>query len=231
MLRVCAHVLVIAVACCPAGDLRADDETAAAKKAAAAKAAKAKADADVGSKKAAAAKKAAADKAAQAKADDIAVAKKKSQKKTGDATREKEVVRVKELFKKLDANGDGVLTFEEFTGDKEAKGKKAKKPAKETADAKRSYANDKNDYAATSKNIRAAVKAGKLTKEEAKAKLAAIKKTADAKRGYAKDKNDYDAINKKLKASVKAGKLTEEEARAKLAAIKKAADAKDKRDD
>lgn len=87
------------------------------------------------------------------------------------------------------------------------------------------------DYEAAGAKIKAAVKAGKLTEEEARARWAALKKTAaarkaPAKKGPARAKKDidYKAAAAKLKAAVKAGKLTEKEARAKWAAIQKAAD-------
>ena len=119
-------------------------------------------------------------KAPQKKSDAIA-AKKKAAPKKADGAAVKKAVFVKELFKKLDTNGDGVLTFEEFSRGKGAKGQKAKKPVKKAAGAKKSHGKDKINYDAIAKKLEAAVKAGKLTEEEAKAKWAAIKKAADAK--------------------------------------------------
>ncbi len=71
--------------------------------------------------------------------------------------------------------------------------------------------------------LQAAVKHGKMSAEDAEAKMSAIKK---AKLGGGKKDAYYEAIGEKLKAAVKAGKLTEEEARAKWAAIKRAGGAK-----
>jgi hypothetical protein len=81
--------------------------------------------------------------------------------------------------------------------------------------------------------LQAAVKAGKMSAQDAEAKMITIKK---GKMGAGKKDIDYRAIGEKLKAAVKAGKLTEEEAKAKWAATKKAAhgekgDAKDKNHD
>jgi polyhydroxyalkanoate synthesis regulator phasin len=91
------------------------------------------------------------------------------------------------------------------------------------------------------------VKAGKLTTEQANAKMAAIKKTAqlqggkgdkltkgkgpkgnsvkgDKGKGSKGDRGtNYKGIWAKLQALVKAGKLTTEQANAKMAAIKKTA--------
>ncbi len=66
------------------------------------------------------------------------------------------------------------------------------------------------------------MKTGKLTKEEAAAKLTYLKKSQDEKKAEGKKQSDYEAIE----AAVKAGKLTKEEAAAKLAALKKAQDEK-----
>jgi len=74
--------------------------------------------------------------------------------------------------------------------------------------------------------LEAAVEAGKLSGDEAKAKMAAIKK---AKLGSCKQAFDVEAVGKKLKAAVEAGKLTEEEAKAKWVAIKKGAFGKPKK--
>jgi hypothetical protein len=79
--------------------------------------------------------------------------------------------------------------------------------------------------------LQAAVRAGKMSAQDAEDKMIAIKK---AKLGRGKMGTDYEGIARKLKAAVQAGNLTEDEAEAKWAAIKKAArgekaDAKDKR--
>jgi len=74
--------------------------------------------------------------------------------------------------------------------------------------------------------LEAAVEAGKMSAEDAKAKMAAIKK---AKLGSCKQAFDVEAVGKKLKAAVEAGKLTEEEAKAKWVAIKKGAFGKPKK--
>lgn len=79
------------------------------------------------------------------------------------------------------------------------------------------------------KKLKAAVKAGKITKAEAEAKWEAAKKKAGSKKGGGKaggksaPKKPFDlaAFEKKLKAAVKAGKITEADAKAKLEAVKK----------
>ena len=81
------------------------------------------------------------------------------------------------------------------------------------------------NYGKIAGEITQAVKAGKLTKEEAAAKLAALKKAAVKKGIEGKKTTDYAAIE----AAVKAGKLTKDEAAAKLAALKKAAVTKGKK--
>lgn len=72
--------------------------------------------------------------------------------------------------------------------------------------------------------LQAAVKEGKMSAEDADAKMIAIKKAklGGGSKDAAKKDIDYEAIGKKLKAAVQAGKLTKEEAKAKWAAIKKA---------
>lgn len=81
------------------------------------------------------------------------------------------------------------------------------------------------------KKLKAAVAAGKLTEEQAKAKFFAMKKSAANKRELtATDERatENEAVLKKLKAAMKAGELTKEQAKAKLIAVKKLAAAKDK---
>lgn len=86
--------------------------------------------------------------------------------------------------------------------------------------AKSTGRNQRDVYA----EIEAAVKAGKLTKEQAQAKLAAIKKAQDDKSAkHAKGKSQPHAVYAEIEAAVKAGKLTKQQAQAKLAAIKKGA--------
>ena len=66
--------------------------------------------------------------------------------------------------------------------------------------------------------LQAAVKAGKITQEEAKKKMAELKK----KHGLKKKKGpSLEDEVKKLKAAVKEGKITKEEAKKKMAELKK----------
>ena len=67
------------------------------------------------------------------------------------------------------------------------------------------------------KELKTAVKAGKLTEEQAKAKWTAIQKGGHG--AARKDHGDLEAISKKLKWAVKEGKLTEDEAWAKWKGI------------
>ncbi len=68
---------------------------------------------------------------------------------------------------------------------------------------------------AIAKELKAAVKAGKLSEEQAWAKWKAIQGSAD-KKGH-----DKEGLAVQLKAAVKAGKLSEEDAKAKWEAINK----------
>ena len=70
--------------------------------------------------------------------------------------------------------------------------------------------------------IEAAVKAGKLTKEEAAAKLAALKQASLKGEKGSNPKGKKGNAYAEIEAAVKAGKLTKEEAAAKLAALKQA---------
>jgi len=73
------------------------------------------------------------------------------------------------------------------------------------------------------RKLQAAFKSGKMSADDAEAKMAAIKKAklvGDSKSGGKKG-IDYEAIGEKIKAAVQAGKLTEEQAKAKWAAIKR----------
>ncbi len=80
-----------------------------------------------------------------------------------------------------------------------------------------------HDYEAVEKRLRAAIEAGELTPEQARAMMGTLKKA-----GTAKKDTDYDAIGKKSRAAVKAGKMTKE-AKAKLAGTKKGAHTKKKK--
>ena len=79
------------------------------------------------------------------------------------------------------------------------------------------------DYEAVGKRLRAAVEAGELTGEQARAMLGALRKAGDAGKEVAKRDAKPVAAREKLQAMVKAGELTEEQAKAKMAAIKKEA--------
>ncbi len=79
------------------------------------------------------------------------------------------------------------------------------------------------DYEAVGKRLRAAVEAGEITGEQARAMLGALKKADSAKTEVATRDAKLVATWEKLQAMVKAGELTEEQAKAKMAAIKKEA--------
>ncbi|MFC1596555.1 hypothetical protein ACFL5Q_01230 [Planctomycetota bacterium] len=79
------------------------------------------------------------------------------------------------------------------------------------------------DYEAVGKRLRAAVKAGELTGEQARAMLETLRKARDAEKEVAKRDAKPVAPWEKLQAMLKAGELTEEQAKAKMAAIKKTA--------
>ncbi len=101
----------------------------------------------------------------------------------------------------------------EGLGKKQAKGKETKTKAKTSP----------NDFY---KQIESAVLAGKITKEEAQAKLKALNAKGSPKTNDQGKTAPTDAYFKKvwskLQAAVAAGKLTKEEAAAKMTAIKKA---------
>ena len=99
---------------------------------------------------------------------------------------------------------------------------------------------DQDNYEAM---IETAVKAGKLTKEQAQTKLTSIKKAPDTKdQTWAKDKavvkdkagatdkgqDYYQTMVKRIAEAVKSGQLTQEQAKAKLEAINKSSDSKSK---
>jgi polyhydroxyalkanoate synthesis regulator phasin len=81
------------------------------------------------------------------------------------------------------------------------------------------------DHKAVAKRLKAAVQAGELTGEEAKAMLNALRKTRDAKKEVAKSDADTQlkATWEMFQDLVQAGHLTKEQARTRMAAIKKTA--------
>ena len=81
------------------------------------------------------------------------------------------------------------------------------------------------DSEAVGKRLRAAVEAGELTGEQARAMLETLRKAGDAEKEVAKRDIDtqLEATWEMFQAMVKAGLLTEEQARARMAAIKKTA--------
>ena len=95
----------------------------------------------------------------------------------------------------------------------------AKSPVKKDA----SHA--KVNWDAIKKQVEGAVKAGKITREQADAKYEALKKQSAQKTPVKKDtsnaKVDWDAIKKQVEGAVKAGKITREQADAKYTALKK----------
>jgi len=81
------------------------------------------------------------------------------------------------------------------------------------------------DYDAVAKRLRAAVQAGELTGEQARAMLGALRETAghegDRKAGVEDERvAKYRAIAARIKAAVEVGKLSEEDAEKKLIAIR-----------
>ena len=74
------------------------------------------------------------------------------------------------------------------------------------------------DYEAVGRRLRAAVAAGELTGEEARAMLGALRKA-----GEAKDKKDidYEAVGRRIRAAVAAGEMTEEQGRERLATFRR----------
>lgn len=75
------------------------------------------------------------------------------------------------------------------------------------------------------KEIEGAVKAGKITREQADAKYLELKKKLSqkpaAKKGGSSDKPNWDEIKKEIEGAVKAGKITREQADAKYLEFKK----------
>ncbi len=86
-------------------------------------------------------------------------------------------------------------------------------------------------FRAAEEKIWGAVKAGKLSKEDAQKKLAGLKKeiwggdlkkdSGDKKKGYDKREAKFHAFEKEIWGAVKAGKLSKEDAQKKLAGLKK----------
>jgi len=86
-------------------------------------------------------------------------------------------------------------------------------------------------FRAAEEKIWGAVKAGKLSKEDAQKKLAGLKKeiwggdlkkdSGDKKKGYDKRETKFHAFEKEIWGAVKAGKLSKEDAQKKLAGLKK----------
>ena len=95
----------------------------------------------------------------------------------------------------------------------------AKSPVKKDA----SHA--KVNWDAIKKQVEAAVKAGKITREQADAKYTALKKQLAQKPAVKKDVNnakvDWDAIEKRIEGAVKAGTITREQADARYESLKK----------
>ena len=74
------------------------------------------------------------------------------------------------------------------------------------------------DYEAVGRRLRAAVAAGELTGEQARAMLGALRKVDEAK-----DKKDidYEAVGRRIRAAVAAGEMTKEQGRERLAAFRR----------
>ncbi|HIA61662.1 MAG TPA: hypothetical protein EYN93_02020 [Planctomycetaceae bacterium] len=90
---------------------------------------------------------------------------------------------------------------------------------------KKVVSNTKVNWDAIKKQVEGAVKAGKITREQADAKYTALKKQtaqkAPVKKVASSAKVNWDAIKKQVEGAVKAGKLTREQADAKYTALKK----------
>ena len=97
----------------------------------------------------------------------------------------------------------------------------------------------REDYSEAACEIREAVAAGKITKEQGREKLAAIRKQIGEKKegdvrkksrqGEAKKDVDWEGIKKRIEGAVKSGKMTREEADAKYKAIRERMAGGDKR--
>ncbi len=90
---------------------------------------------------------------------------------------------------------------------------------------KKGESHAKIDWEAAKNKIENAVKAGKLTRQQADAHYLALKKQsaqkAPAKKVPSNAKLDWDAIEKKIEGAVKAGTITREQADARYDALKK----------
>ncbi len=85
------------------------------------------------------------------------------------------------------------------------------------------------EYRAIEGRIRAAVEAGKISREDAEKKRVATRKHMFGGERCSSDREDvidYDAIGRRIRAAVAAGRMTKEEAERKWAEIKKKAGAK-----
>ena len=91
--------------------------------------------------------------------------------------------------------------------------------------AKKDGSHAKIDWDAIKKQVEGAVKAGKITREQADAKYTALKKQSAQKAPVKKDtssaKIDWEAAKNKIESAVKAGKLTRQQADAHYLALKK----------
>lgn len=84
-------------------------------------------------------------------------------------------------------------------------------------------------YAAAEKQVQAAIKAGKITRQEGRARLQAMKKgmasrATEAKTRQAKPRDPkavYANAEKQIKAAIKAGKITEKQGKERLAGLKR----------
>jgi len=132
--------------------------------------------------------------------------------KAGKITEEQAKAKMTEVIKHL-------------SGEKYGDDRKHDSDKKHDADKQRGH-----KLEATWKELQAAVKAGKLTEEQAKAKITAIKKEAASKEHKVESDrvqpHQLDAVWKKLLSLVKEGKLTEKEAHAKMTQIKKGVSAR-----
>jgi len=102
---------------------------------------------------------------------------------------------------------------------------------KGSGDKKEGYDKREAKFHAFEKEIWGAVKAGKLSKEDAMKKLTGLKKeiwggdlkkdSGDKKKGYDKREAKFNALEKEIWGAVKAGKLSKENAMKKLEGLKK----------
>ena len=94
------------------------------------------------------------------------------------------------------------------------------KDTKKAQASKKQTAKGKLNYDKAFKKIKAPVKAGRLSGEEADKKMIAIKKSQGSKK-KSEQKNRQDAIIRKIKAAFDAGKISKEEASKKFTILKK----------